>query len=85
MVTRPPDDAREHEAGPPVALSRVVRNDFPAGHEVRLVVDDCPLCHQEHVHPGGLERRPMYGRRSAPCCGFFPACSYRLAPAGGAA
>lgn len=81
MVDVAPDNAREGKA--PVALCRVVRNDFPAGHEVRLVVPDCPLCGREHVHPGGWAKRPLYGPRMADCCGFTPECSYLLTPVGG--
>lgn len=83
-MTHTSSDARDDT---PTVPCQVVRNDFPAGHEISLIVDDCPRCHGQHVHPGGLEDRPLYGRRSAPCCGFRRECGYQLAPApdGGAA
>lgn len=84
MVEVPSDAV--HSRHVPVAYCRPRLNNFPSGHEISLVVENCPLCGEQHVHPGGLARRPFYTVRSAPCCGqFIPSCAYRLAPAGGAA
>lgn len=63
-VDDPDGTAKEGDDTPPVAYARAERAKYGTW---RLVVDDCPLCHERHTHGGGAAGGPHYGLRLAGC------------------